>query len=135
YVSLGQHERALDDFRQALAVQPTATGVLANVAWEELQLGRWDDCIADSTRLVARDPNDANAWLFRGASYRRSGRAAEAVADLQRAVDITPALGAAWYEMSLAHRERGDLPAALAAARRARMAGYPVPATSDGSAS
>jgi protein O-mannosyl-transferase len=135
YVSMGQHERALDDFRQALAVQPTATGVLANVAWEELQLGRWDDCIADSTRLVARDPNDANGWFFRGASYRRSGRPADALSDLQRAVDIAPGLGAAWYELSLVHRERGDLPAALAAARRAQMAGHPLPPTSDGSAS
>jgi tetratricopeptide (TPR) repeat protein len=129
YAAMGDHDRALADFRAALELNPQATRVRVNVAYEELQTGRWDECIADATAAIAATPSDASAHLVRGVAHVRSGRPAEGRADLERAVSLDPGLGSAWYELSRLYVEAGDRSAALDAARRARAAGQPVPET------
>jgi protein O-mannosyl-transferase len=127
YASMQQHERALEDFRTALAFRPGARDVLSNVAHEELQLKRYDECIADASTLIEADPADANAYFFRGTSLMNSGRPAEALADLRRAVAVNQGFGSAWFNLSVVYRQGGDLANALDAARRAKESGYPVP--------
>jgi tetratricopeptide (TPR) repeat protein len=126
HAAMGEHERAIEDFHAALAANPDAPGVGANLAYEELQLGRFDDCIADATASLATTPGNATALYLRGVAYARTGHAAEARADLERAVTLDARLGGAWYELSVLYRDAGDRRAALDAAQRARAAGHPV---------
>ena len=126
YSAVRQHEKALEDFRSAHRLKPDAGGVLANVAFEELQLKRYDECIRDASSLIDADPGDATAYFFRGTSFMNTGRTAEALDDLRRAVAVNPGLGAAWYNLSLLYRQGGDPGAALAAAQKAKESGYPV---------
>src|SRR5262249_35058571 len=126
YAAMGEHEQALADFRTALALDPDAPRLRASIAYEELALGRFDDCIADASASLARSPGDATAHFIRGVAYVRTGRAPEGRADLERAVSLDAGLGAAWYELFFLYRDAGDRRAALDAARRARDAGHPV---------
>jgi Flp pilus assembly protein TadD len=126
YSAMRQHEKALEDFRIAHRIKPEASGVLANVAFEELQLERYDECIRDASTLLDADPRDANAYFFRGTSFMNTGRTAEAVDDLRRAVALNPGLGSAWYNLSVLSRLAGDPGTALAAAQKAKESGYPV---------
>jgi tetratricopeptide (TPR) repeat protein len=126
HAAMGEHERAIEDFHAALAANPDAPGVGANLAYEELQLGRFDDCIADATASLATTPGNATALYLRGVAYARTGHAAEARADLERAVTLDARLGGAWYELSVLYRDAGDRRDALDAAQRARAAGHPV---------
>jgi protein O-mannosyl-transferase len=126
YASMRQHERALEDFRIARRAKPDARGVLSNIAYEELQLGRYDECIADASALIEAEPDDAQAHFFRGTAFMNTGRAADAAADLRRAVALDPAFGAAWFNLSMLYRQAGDAVNALEAAQKARDGGYPV---------
>jgi protein O-mannosyl-transferase len=126
YSSMRQHEKALEDFRIAHRMKPDAGGVLSNVAFEELQLKRYEECITDTSRLLDADPKDANAYFLRGTSFMNTGRPAEAVDDLRKAVALNAGLGSAWYNLSVLYRQAGDRGAALQAARKAQEGGYPV---------
>src|SRR5262249_1840013 len=127
YSAMRQHEPALEDFRIAHHLKPDAGGVLSNIAYEELQLKRYDECIRDSSLLLDADPRDATAYFFRGTSFMNTGRVAEAVDDLRRAVAVNPGLGSAWYNLSVLYRQTGAAGAALEAAQKAKESGYPVP--------
>ena len=126
YSAMRQHEQALEDFRIAHRLKPDAGGVLSNIAYEELQLKRYDECIRDSSLLLDADPKDATAYFFRGTSFMNTARAAEAGDDLRRAVAVNPGLGSAWYNLSVLYRQAGAAGAALEAAQKAKESGYPV---------
>jgi lipoprotein NlpI len=128
YAAMRQHENALEDFRIAHRLKPDAGGVLANVAYEELQLKRYDECIRDSSLLLDANPGDATAYFLRGTSLMSTGRTSEAVDDLRRAVALNPGLGSAWYNLSVLYRQAGAAAAALEAAQKAKDSGYPVTA-------
>jgi len=112
--------------RLPAALDPDAPRLRASIAYEELALGRFDDCIADASAILATTPNDALAHFLRGVALVRTGRIPEGRVDLERAVSLDAGLGAAWYELSVLYRDAGDRRAALDAARRARDAGHPV---------
>src|SRR5262249_14311523 len=92
YAAMGEHEQALADFRTALALDPDAPRLRASIAYEELALRRFDDCIADASASLARSPGDATAHFIRGVAYVRTGRAPEGRADLERAVSLDAGL-------------------------------------------
>lgn len=84
-------EGALDDFQQALRINPRSTIALQNIAHalsERLQ--RNEEAIAVMNKLVDAAPHDQLTRANRGVLLARLGREAEAVADAQAAVMGTP---------------------------------------------
>jgi tetratricopeptide (TPR) repeat protein len=73
-----------------------------------------DVAVAAATAALARDPDDADAYLQRGDAYARKGDQARAAADYGQALRCDP------EEAGLYHLKRGDAHARLGDAARAR---------------
>ena len=50
----------------------------------------------DAEEAIARDPNDARAWLRKGEVLGRMGRPEESLESLDRAIELDPKLALAW---------------------------------------
>ena len=70
--------------------------------------------IASLTEVIQRNPNDAGAYVTRGAAYARSGQFNDAIGDFSKAVQIDPNSASAYNNRALAYRQTGRNDAALA---------------------
>jgi chemotaxis protein methyltransferase CheR len=75
---------------------------------------RFDEALADTDALLARDPLDADASFVRGLVLIEAGSFAEAAESLRRALYIDPSFGLAAFQLGRAYDGLGD----DAAARR-----------------
>ena len=64
-VEMGQRDRALEDFEEAVRIDPSATHPLRNAAIALVRLGRVDDAVDKLTELLALDPDDQEIRGFR----------------------------------------------------------------------
>jgi Flp pilus assembly protein TadD len=78
-------------------------------------MGAWELAVADFTRAIELDPEDARPWLNRGSARDSLGELDPAVADFTRAVELDPGYvkayasrGSACAELGLADRARAD---------------------------
>jgi Flp pilus assembly protein TadD len=94
---LGDYDRAIQDYGQALALAPgdkTATKNLRNAhirrGGAAQQLGEWDAALADYARAVELEPAHPLAYRRRGQLLLEQGDAAAALTDLRRAEELDP---------------------------------------------
>jgi tetratricopeptide (TPR) repeat protein len=97
YNELGDYDKAIQDYGQALALVPgdkTATKNLRNAhirrGGAAQQLGEQDAALADYTRAVELEPGHPLAYRRRGQLLLEQGDAAAALADLRRAEELDP---------------------------------------------
>jgi Flp pilus assembly protein TadD len=97
YNELGDYDKAIQDYGQALALVPgdkTATKNLRNAhirrGGAAQQLGEQDAALADYARAVELEPGHPLAYRRRGQLLLERGDAAAALADLRRAEELDP---------------------------------------------
>jgi tetratricopeptide (TPR) repeat protein len=97
YNELGDYDKAIQDYGQALALAPgdkTATKNLRNAhirrGGAAQQLGEQDAALADYARAVELEPGHPLAYRRRGQLLLEQGDAAAALADLRRAEELDP---------------------------------------------
>jgi serine/threonine-protein kinase len=93
----GDAAAALAEYRAALRIVPNRSDLLDQAASAEIDLGMWDDAVADLEHAVRIDPQSPEVIGDLGATYTRVRRFAEARAILERARVLRPS------SMSLAH--------------------------------
>jgi tetratricopeptide (TPR) repeat protein len=71
-------------------------------------LGRRDQAVIDFSKVIELYPNDVNAWLSRGRTYRRMGQWDKAVIDFSQVIERKPDLGQAWMERGWARADLGQ---------------------------
>jgi tetratricopeptide (TPR) repeat protein len=81
-------ELTLQDFSQAIALDPTEPSYFHNRANCYLGIGKHDLAIADFTAGIQLDPNNAGLFSGRGQVYERLRKPELAVADLSRAIEL-----------------------------------------------
>ena len=121
YSSIGRHQDAITDFRQALSMNPQAMNLYGNIGWEELQLGKYNDAIADCSKAINAIPNDPNLYYYRGTAYVNTGHMNEAVSDLERCTQMNPKFSSAWINLSIAYDKLGNKAAAENAKMKSRQ--------------
>lgn len=111
YSELGDYDRAIGDYGQALALVPGDATAIRNLriayirrAAASARLGDRDAAVADYDRAIVLEPSHPLAYLRRGQLALERGDRAAAVADLTRARDRDP--------------QNTDIAALLAAAER-----------------
>jgi len=93
YDCANQPEPALEIFRQAAGMEPTAH-VYTQIAKVYAERRRWAEAL-DALAIAERlDPNFGTTYAYRGKILFNLNRAAEAVANYQRALDVEPSLAA-----------------------------------------
>jgi len=99
-LELGEPERALDQYEQAIAIGPDfpelrfAAGSAANIA------GHPQTAEIHYHRAQALDPSNSQYPLYLGTVQRNLGRTVEAQASLLRAVKLSPDLANAWGQLA-----------------------------------
>lgn len=101
WLVLGRQKQALAVFDQLLQRWPDDTYGLASRVNLRTQLGLVDAALADSARLLALRPDNANDWFNHGFMLEAAERWEEALAAFERATQLGPKLDRAWYGMGL----------------------------------
>lgn len=107
--ALGRQARALEDFGQALALEPGHTPALLARADLLFVLDRASEAEADYGRAIAEEPGNALAWAGRAVARDDQRRHAEAVTDFSRALALDPGMVAAWMGRGVARSQLGDM--------------------------
>lgn len=84
---------------------------LTALTWNQTR--HWKDTVALANRMLAGDPQSANALVLLGADRRERGDAAKAVTLLTRAVELRPDFLDARFNLGLALADRGLPEAAI----------------------
>ncbi|CAO0821747.1 Tetratricopeptide repeat protein [Desulfarculales bacterium] len=86
----GNPEAALEDYTQAMRLQPSFTEAYFNRSFVLYKLGRYDDARHDLDRVIALAPELAPAYFNRSFVMLQKGLVARAIADVDKAVQLEP---------------------------------------------
>jgi tetratricopeptide (TPR) repeat protein len=109
YSRLGQYDKAVADYSQAIALDPKYAPPWHNRGADYIRLGQYDKAVADYSQAIALEPKVGFAWYNRGNAYARLGQYDKAVADYSQAIDLDPKHQDIWY----AWANRGNAYSAL----------------------
>jgi tetratricopeptide (TPR) repeat protein len=109
----GEAGKAIDLFRQALALQPTLPEAQLNLANAYLLANQPENTVQQSEQVLRADPNSAAAYYLIGCANLRLGKAEEALKALQQSFKIDPAVTALNFQLALAHERLGHQDEAL----------------------
>jgi len=80
-VSEGEHERAVEEYQQALEAEPTFTEAMHGLSRALQDLGRLDEAIVIAKRIAEVDPEDVLAYTSLSVLYQKKGMIPEAEAE------------------------------------------------------
>lgn len=126
YSIMGRHAEALNDFYRALKIKPGAEQVYEKIAFENLQLKNFEECILVTNDILAKNPGNAFAFFYRGLALANSGKVQEAISDLKKTVEINPNYSEAWFNLSVLLNQTGNYKDAFNAAQKAKALNYAV---------
>jgi WD40 repeat protein/serine/threonine protein kinase/tetratricopeptide (TPR) repeat protein len=90
YRRLGQRDKALADYNQAIALMHDHWAALIGRGAIYAEMGRWDEAIADYSNSLKRVSTYAQVWFMRGQAYQKLGKWNLAVADYHEAIRLAP---------------------------------------------
>jgi tetratricopeptide (TPR) repeat protein len=96
YRSKNEFDRAIADFGQAIALDPTDAEYFINRAATYEAKKETDRAVADYDQAIKLNPKSVNAFNYRGAAFQRKGDYARAAADYGEVTKLQPANAEAW---------------------------------------
>ncbi|MFE9097207.1 tetratricopeptide repeat protein [Streptomyces sp. NPDC007264] len=115
----GDHERALEDYERALALDPDLVRAHRAKAVTRGATGDYEAALDGLDRVVALEPDNAYNIILRGEYHRVLRHHDEAIRDLDEGIRLDPTSDFAWASRGAARERRGELEAALADLNRA----------------
>src|SRR5205085_10847623 len=126
YNAVGNHEKAIENFKIAAKLNPDKQFLNTNIAFEYLQLHNYVESIKYCTEQLTRYPEDELAFFCRGTGYFNLGKNSEAINDLSNATRINPSNANAWYNLSMAQNKLSLYKDALVSVTNAQKNGFNV---------
>jgi len=109
-----QPQDAIEDFNQAITLEPTNFRYYQARGNVRSSLGDYQGAVEDFTKVIELAPSgNAYAYSERGLSLAALGRYREAIADYDQAINLVPRYIMAHYGRGLARAELGDAEGAL----------------------
>jgi tetratricopeptide (TPR) repeat protein len=105
-----QYDRAIQDFDQAIRLNPNNAIAFSNRGAAYASKGQYDRAIQDFDQAIRLNPNNADAFSNRGAAYGRKGQPDRAIQDFDQAIRLNPNNADALRNRGLAKRAKGDYP-------------------------
>ena len=87
YAELGDHARAIEDYDQALRLNPGLAQAYNGRAWTLYLMGRNAEALGDVDRSLSLDPGRVNRIDTRAHVLAAMGRQSEALAEFERAME------------------------------------------------
>ena len=113
YADVSEIDRAVQDYDQAIALDPNHASAFNNRGNAYKDLGNFDQAMRDYNRALAIDPVYATAYYNRGILHRKLRDPASAVRDYDQAIRHDPAMAVAYHNRGNAHEDLGNEDAAL----------------------
>ncbi|MFD8724160.1 tetratricopeptide repeat protein [Streptomyces sp. NPDC059629] len=110
----GAHERALEDYDRALALDPALVRAHRGRAVTRGATGDYEGALADLDRVLELEPDNPWNVILRGEHHRLARHHDAAVADLSEGIRRNPTSEFALASRGAAHERHGDLHAAMA---------------------
>ena len=119
YVSGGQSQLALEQYKAALELNPKNTSAITNMGAAYYQMGKLDDAIAQFRLALQQAPDDAETHYLLGAAYIQQNKVDEAVPEFQAAIKSNPNLAAAYIGLGNTQLLQDDLEGAVTSLSKA----------------
>ncbi len=101
YVTLGQDQKAIDSYQNALRIDPGLVKADFNLALAYIRMKRASDAEAILTRLLRTDPQNTEILAALAWVYHAEGRDAEALAEYDAIIALSPADTDALYNSAI----------------------------------
>ena len=105
----GDFERSLQEYREALRLVPNRSDLLSGAGTAEMELGRWDEAVADLEHAAVLDPRSPDAAGALAGAYLRLRRYPEARREITRARALRPTSLSLAYNRARIAAAEGDL--------------------------
>lgn len=103
---LGQYEKALADYDEALKRKPDFPEVQMNKGMVYWHKGDYANAIPLFTAAIKLDPSFVGALANRGAAYRKKGDINSAIADYSKAIEVNPNDAMTFYNRGVAYQKQ-----------------------------
>jgi tetratricopeptide (TPR) repeat protein len=90
YEVVGEYDRAIEDYGQAILLNPSYAPAYYNRAGVYYAKLDFDRAIEDYSRVMRLKPDSAQAYNNRGVAYRAKGAVDKAIADFGAAIHLNP---------------------------------------------
>lgn len=104
----GEYRYALDQFREAIALDENYFDAYLNQGYVYALLGQWDDARMSFERCVELSPEDFQGHFNLGIAYRELGLTEAAFASLEAALLLRPGSADILYNLALTAQREGD---------------------------
>jgi tetratricopeptide (TPR) repeat protein len=88
YFDKGEYERAIDDYTEALRLNPTLAEAANNRAWTRYKAGDMDAALDDANRAIALDGSKSYIWDTRAHINEARGARSAAISDYRKALAL-----------------------------------------------
>jgi protein O-mannosyl-transferase len=99
----GKLERALDDYNQAIALDPSYSEAYDNRGLLYQKTGRVDNAIEDFSKSILLDPSSGKAYFNLGVIYAETGLFDQAIEDFNHSLTRDPAFADAYANRGIAY--------------------------------
>ncbi len=110
----GRHSEAIDEFTNALKLDPKYAYAYYNRGNSYYELTEYDKAIADYTEAIALDPKDAAVYNNRGNLYNNLKEYNKAIVDLTKAITLDPKIAMAYYNRGISYAALKEYDKAIA---------------------
>jgi len=114
YSAKGDLDRALQDYNQAIEMNPENAGAYVNRALALARKGELDCAMNDYAKAITLNPQQWQAYFDRAAELRDQGKLCEAVDDLERVMKLNPGFVGAYMNRANIYVGQGELDKAIA---------------------
>jgi tetratricopeptide (TPR) repeat protein len=100
YTEMQQYERALEDYKRAIELNPEYAAAYSNRGLTYHELQQYEQALEDYKRAIELNPEEAAAYSNRGNTYYKLQQYEQALEDYGRAIELNPEYAAAYYNKS-----------------------------------
>jgi len=108
YARSGEYDRAINEYTQALRLNPNDALALYNRGDAYNSKGEYERAIQDFTLALTLRPDFALAFNGRGIAYDGNGDPDRAIQDYNQAIRLKPDYAEAFYNRGRAYKRKGD---------------------------
>ncbi|MEA5505079.1 tetratricopeptide repeat protein [Halotia wernerae UHCC 0503] len=110
----GNYNKAIENFNQAIQLQPDFTVAYSDRCLAYLQLQDYYQAVTDCTQAINLATENVEPYLNRGLAHYRQGNYLAAIANYNQAIALKPDDFRAYYNRGLACAGEGNYPEAIA---------------------
>jgi tetratricopeptide (TPR) repeat protein len=108
YSEARENNRAIQDFTQAIRLDPDYAPAYNDRGVAYKDIGEFDRAIEDYTHAIGMYPRYAKAFANRGIAYKNKGENGHAIEDYTRAITLDPKFAPAYNNRGVAYNSQGD---------------------------